>query len=136
MTNWRAVIIGFLVATVLGIVGLALPGIGQLAAGLIGGFVAGYIAGGGLGSGFWHGLLAGALGGIVGGLLLALVVGVAGWAGGPIGGAITGIAGLGIFAIAVIVSFIMALESAVAGAIGGVLNPGRPDRTGRPADRY
>ena len=128
MTNWRAVIVGFLVATVLGLFGLALPGLGQLAAGLIGGFVAGYMAGGGLGSGFWHGLLAGALGGIVGGLLIALAVGVAGWAGGPIGGAITGVAGLGIFAIAVLVSFIMALESAIAGALGGMLNPTRQDR--------
>jgi hypothetical protein len=136
MTNWRAVVIGFLVITVLGIVGLTLPGLGQLAAGLIGGFVAGYLAGGGLGRGFWHGLLAGALGGIVGGLLIAIVVGIAGWAGGPIGGAITGVAGLGIFTLAVVISFIMALESAVAGAIGGLLNPGRAGRTDHPGNRY
>ena len=124
MTNWRAVLVGFLVATVLGLFGLALPGIGQLAAGLIGGFVAGYMAGGGLGSGFWHGLLAGALGGILGGLLIALVVGVAGWAFGPLGAAVSGAAGFGIFTVAVGLSLVMALESAIAGALGGALNAG------------
>ncbi len=122
MTNWRAVVLGFLVATVLGLLGLSAPGVGQLAAGLIGGFVAGYIAGGGLARGFWHGLLAGALGGIVVGVLIGLVVAIAGWAGGPAGGAITGIAGLGIIGASVILAFVFALESALAGAIGGLFN--------------
>ncbi|ELY49016.1 DUF5518 domain-containing protein [Natronorubrum bangense] len=131
MTNWRAVIIGFLIATVLGLFGLVLPGLGQLAAGLVGGFVAGYLAGGGLGRGFWHGLLAGALGGIVGGLLVAIVVGLAGWTLGPVGGLISGAAGFGILALAIFISFVMALESAIAGALGGVLNPDRPGRSGR-----
>ncbi|MFC6729388.1 DUF5518 domain-containing protein, partial [Natronoarchaeum mannanilyticum] len=49
MTNWRAAVVGFLVITVLGAVGVVVPGLGQLAAGLIGGFVAGYMAGGSLG---------------------------------------------------------------------------------------
>ncbi len=124
MTNWRAVIIGFLVTTVLGLLGFALPGIGQLAAGLVGGFVAGYLAGGGLGRGFWHGLLSGAVGGIVLGLLLGIVVAIVGWAGGPAGGLLGGIAGIGIFGAAVLVSFILAIESAIAGAIGGVFNDG------------
>ncbi len=136
MTNWRAVVIGFLVTTILGVIGFALPGVGQLAAGLIGGFVAGYLAGGGLGRGFWHGLLAGALGGIVFGLLIALLVAIAGWAGGPAGGLFGGIAGIGIFGVAVLVSFVLALESAIAGAIGGVLNPKRTSQYGPPADRY
>ncbi|WIV68225.1 DUF5518 domain-containing protein [Natrialbaceae archaeon AArc-T1-2] len=122
MTNWRAVMIGFVVAVVIGIVGIALPGLGQLTAGLLGGFVAGYLAGGGLLSGFWHGLLAGALGGIVGGLIIAVAVGVAGLALGPVGGLLSGLAGVGIFGFAVLVAFIMALESGLAGAIGGLLN--------------
>ena len=37
MTDWRAVGIGFLVHVLLGLIGFALPGIGHLAAGLIGG---------------------------------------------------------------------------------------------------
>ncbi|WP_254531923.1 DUF5518 domain-containing protein [Natrinema gelatinilyticum] len=121
MTDWRAVFIGFLVVTVFGIIGLVVPGIGQLAAGLIGGFVAGYMAGGGLGSGFWHGLLAGSLGGIIGGLLIGVAVGLAGIALGPLGGAIAGTAGLGIFALAVAISLFMALESAVAGTVGAAV---------------
>ncbi|SEH16873.1 hypothetical protein SAMN04487967_2827 [Natronorubrum sediminis] len=136
MTNWRAVIIGFLVATVLGILGLAIPGVGQLAAGLVGGFVAGYVAGGGLLRGFWHGLLAGALGGLVGGLLIAVFVGLAGWTLGPAGGLISGAAGIGILAVAIFVSFVMALESAIAGALGGLLNPDRPDYRGYNSPRY
>ncbi|WP_394738874.1 DUF5518 domain-containing protein [Natronococcus roseus] len=135
MTDWRSVVIGFLVITIFGIVGLTLPGVGQLAAGLIGGFVAGYLAGGGLGRGFWHGLLAGALGGIVAGVLVALVVGVAGWAGGPIGGAMSGLAGFGIFLVALALSFIMALESAIAGAIGGLFNSGSSSEPGAPERR-
>ena len=37
MANWRAVVMGFLVQFPLGIIGFALPGIGHLAAGLLGG---------------------------------------------------------------------------------------------------
>lgn len=133
MTNWRAVLIGFLLAFAISVVGIALPGLGQLTAGLVGGFVAGYLAGGGLLRGFWHGLLAGALGGILLGLFVAVAVGLAGWAGGPFGGLLSGIAGLGIFGVVVIVSFVLALESAIAGAVGGLLNP---NRAGRGRDPY
>jgi hypothetical protein len=44
MTDWRAVLVGFAVIVGVGIVGLVVPGIGQLIAGLAGGFFAGYSA--------------------------------------------------------------------------------------------
>ncbi len=113
MTNWRAVGIGFLVMVVVGLVGLAVPGIGQLFAGLVGGFVAGYIAGGGLLSGAWHGLLAGGFAGF----LLALVVGLAGLALGPVGAVVGG----GLAVVILVGSVFLALDSAVAGLVGGLL---------------
>ena len=44
MTDWRAVGYGFVVTFLVGLIGLAIPGLGQLTAGLVGGFVAGYVA--------------------------------------------------------------------------------------------
>jgi hypothetical protein len=117
MADWRAVGIGFLVHVLLGLIGFALPGIGHLAAGLIGGFVAGYLAGGGLGRGFWHGLLAGSIGGIAVGILLAIAVGVFGLALGPIGPLL----GAGVLVVVVLIDLLLGLESAIAGAIGAAL---------------
>jgi hypothetical protein len=118
MTNWRAVGIGFVIEIVIGIFAFALPGIGHAAAGLIGGFVAGWIAGGGLGNGAWHGLLAGSIGGIVIAVLVALGATLLGTLGtGPFGVFI----GMGTFAVALGVAVILALDSAIAGAIGGLL---------------
>lgn len=118
MTDWTAVVVGFLVELVLGTVGLVVPVLGQLTAAVIGGFVAGYMAGGGLGSGAWHGLLAGALGGLV----LAVVIGVFG---STILGLLTGgpgaVLGLGLTAFAVVAIFLLSLPSALAGAVGGAL---------------
>jgi uncharacterized MnhB-related membrane protein len=119
MTSWRAVGIGFLVGLIVATVGLALPIIGQIAGGLVGGFLAGYLAGGGLGSGAWHGLLAGA----VGGLLIAVFVFVGTSLLGvtvtePVN-AIVGGAGLSL--VVVFLSLLFALDSALAGAIGGTL---------------
>jgi len=118
MIDWTAVVIGFLVELVLGAIGFAAPGVGQVAAALVGGFVAGYLAGGGLASGGWHGLLAGALGGLV----LALVLGVFGSA---LLGVVTGgpgaLLGLGITAFAVLLVFVVSIPSAIAGALGGAL---------------
>jgi len=118
MTDWTAVVIGFLVELVLATVGLAVPVLGQLTAAVIGGFVAGYVAGGGLGNGAWHGLLAGALGGVV----LAVLIGVFGsvvlgvLTGGP--GAIVGFTAT---TFAVVVIFLLSLPSALAGAVGGAV---------------
>ncbi|WP_256393576.1 DUF5518 domain-containing protein [Natronoarchaeum rubrum] len=121
MTNWRAAVVGFLVITVLGAVGIVVPGLGQLTAGLVGGFVAGYMAGGSLSSGAWHGLVAGSLGGIVAAVVLWFGLTVLGFVGGPVGAAIGSLGGL-VLALAVIAfSMIVALESAVAGAIGAAV---------------
>jgi hypothetical protein len=126
MTNWRAVGYGFVVTFLVGVIGLAIPGLGQLTAGLIGGFVAGYLAAGGLLRGFWHGLLAGSIGGLVVGLLLWAAIAIVGLAGGPVGAAAGALTGFGVFAIAALIAMVMALESAVAGAIGAVLNGDPP----------
>jgi len=119
MTNWRAVGIGFVVLFVAGALATALPVIGHIGAGLLGGFAAGYVAGGGLTNGAWHGLLAGAIGGIAVAAVFALVVGVLGVAvGGPFGGAV-GFGGV-LFGGAAI-ALLLAIDSAIAGAIGALV---------------
>jgi hypothetical protein len=119
MTNWRAVGIGFLIELVLSIVLVVVPGLGQLAAALIGGFAAGYVAGGGLTSGFWHGLLAGALGGI----LVAVIIGLFGSAVLGLGGGGAGVAfGLGVTLFAIAVFFLISIPSAVAGIVGSAVS--------------
>jgi hypothetical protein len=118
MTDWRAVGIGFLVSIVAGIVAFALPVVGHIGAGLIGGGVAGYLAESGIGSGAWHGLLAGAVGGIVLALLFGLGAGFLGSiAAGPGGGLL----GAGVFVVGVIIAFVLAIDSAIGGAVGGLL---------------
>lgn len=116
MTNWYAVLVGFLVMTVVGTIGLAIPGLGQLTAGLLGGFVAGYVAGGGGWSGGWHGLIAGSIGGIVVALIFGVAVSAIGAVGlGPFGPLLGG----GVFLVGVAIAVLMGLESALAGAVGG-----------------
>ncbi|MFC7081384.1 DUF5518 domain-containing protein [Halorussus caseinilyticus] len=116
MTNWYAVTLGFVVMTVVGVVGLAIPGLGQLTAGLVGGFVAGYVAAGGPRRGGWHGLLAGSLGGIFVALIFSVAVSVLGAVGlGPFGPLLGG----GVFLVGVVIALLMGLESALAGAVGG-----------------
>lgn len=115
MTNWYAVVVGFVVMTVVGAIGLAIPGLGQLTAGLVGGFVAGYMAAGSAGSGAWHGLLAGSVGGILTALIFGFAASVLGAIGlGPLGPLLGG----GIFAIGMVIALVMGLESALAGAVG------------------
>lgn len=115
MTDWYAVGVGFAVTLVLGIVGLAIPGLGQLTPGLVGGFVAGYMVGG-TGRGAWHGLLAGSIGGILVALVLGLAVGVLGIVElGPLGPVLGG----GLFLVGLTVALVLGLESALAGALGG-----------------
>lgn len=119
MTNWRAVLIGFFVEVVLGVIATIAPGIGHAAAGLVGGFVAGYIAGGSLGSGAWHGLLAGALGGIVVSVFLAIVVTLIGSIGlGPLGPLLGGAT----FLLAITVATLFALDSAIGGVVGAAVS--------------
>ena len=44
MTDWQAVLVGFLVGVVASVFAFALPGVGHVAAGLVGGFAAGFLA--------------------------------------------------------------------------------------------
>ena len=119
MVDWRAVTAGFGVGLVISVLGLALPVIGQIGGGLIGGFVAGYLAGGGLGRGAAHGLLAGVLGGLI--LVIFVSVGTA-VLGITINEAVGGLlGGAGLFVVGVFLAAIFALDSAIAGAIGGAL---------------
>lgn len=117
MVNWRAVLVGFAVEFVLGVFAFGLPGIGHAAAGLAGGFVAGWMAGGGLGRGAWHGLLAGALGGVIVAVLIVLF-GIVLTATGI---EIAGFLGLGVGLIALVAFLLLAIDSAIAGAVGGWL---------------
>ena len=115
MTNWYAVAVGFAVMTIIGVVGLAIPGLGQLTAGLVGGFVGGYVAAGSAGRGAWHGLLAGSVGGIFLAVVLGVAVGALGTVGlGPLGPLLGG----SIFTVGVVLALVMGLESALAGAVG------------------
>ena len=119
MTDWRAIGVGFLVGLTVAVVGLALPIIGQIGGGLVGGFIAGYLAGGGLGSGAWHGLPAGAFGG----LLVAVFVFVgAAFLGVTVTEPVNAIVGgAGLSLVVLFLAALFALDSALAGAIGGAL---------------
>jgi len=117
MTNWKAVAVGFVVMVIAGALATGAPIIGHIGAGIIGGLAAGYIAGGGLMNGAWHGLLAGSVAGIALTLIFAVVFGVIGLAGGPLGGAL-GFGG--VLVAGLVVTFILAVDSALAGAIGAV----------------
>ena len=118
MTNWRAVVTGFIVAFVLGLLGVAVPVFGQAGAGLVGGFVAGYLGSRSLLGGAWHGLLAGALGALV----FAVLVLLAGSVLAGLTGSIEAVLGTaGIVTLVLAVGGLLALPSAVGGAIGGVL---------------
>lgn len=118
MTNWYAVIVGFVTWLIVGAIGLTVPGLGQLTAGLLGGFLAGYMAGGGAGGGAWHGLLAGSLGGVVFAVILALGIGLLSAPGlGPLAPLVGG----GALVVGITLALIFGLESALAGAVGGWL---------------
>lgn len=121
MTDWRAVLIGFVLIVALGTLGLVIPGMGQFFAALVGGFVAGYLGGNDPISGFWHGLLAGSLGSLILGLILWAAVTLLSFSFGPVAGAIAGVIGIGAVIIVVVIAMITAVESGVAGAVGGVL---------------
>ncbi|QAU11595.1 hypothetical protein EKH57_01790 [Halorubrum sp. BOL3-1] len=118
MTDWRAVGYGFVVMLIAGVLATGVPVVGHAAAGLVGGFVAGYLTGGGPLSGFWHGLLAGSVSGVVVTLLLAAFGGLVGLVGSPLGSLL---GGAGVLVVGLFLTFLFAIDSALAGAIGGVL---------------
>jgi hypothetical protein len=116
MVNWRAVLTGFVVEVVLGVFAFALPGVGHAAAGIVGGFIAGWMAGGGFWNGGVHGLLAGALGGL---LVVAFIVVASALA--SVAFVPAGILGFGAAVFAFVVFVLLAIDSAIAGALGGWL---------------
>lgn len=120
MVRWLAVITGFVVGLLISVIGLVLPPFGQIGGGLIGGFVAGYLSGPGLGRGAWHGLLSGALGGLIIAMFVAIGSALLGLTGvvDPVG-ALFG--GAGLATVALLLGFLLALDSAIGGAIGGAL---------------
>lgn len=115
-----AVVSGFVVGLLIGVLGLGLPVIGQIGGGLIGGFVAGWLAHGGLVSGAWHGLLAGAFGGMLLAGFIVISTTVLG-----VTGVVDPVAGLlgggGLVAAVVFLSALLAIDSAIGGAIAGVV---------------
>jgi hypothetical protein len=119
MTDWRAVVVGFVVVVVVGIAGVSNPVVGQLGAGVGGGFAAGYVAGGGSGRGAWHGLVTGSLAGLVLAVGIARFDGlVGGVTGEPLGVLVDG------YSPVILVSaltLLFATTAALAGAIGGWL---------------
>lgn len=145
MTNWRAVGIGFVVELCLAVIGLLVPGVGQLVAGLVGGFVAGYIGSTTIQSGLWHGLLAGSLGGFLLAVPIGVLVAVA-----TVGFDLTNqfgglVVGIGTVTLVLLVATILGANSAIGGAVGGLtkrrtaghsdsqLEPTAHGRTNRPA---
>lgn len=120
MTDWRAVGYGFLAGIVTSALGIFLPVVGHGIAGLVAGFVAGYLAGGGPFRGAWYGLLAGAIGGVA----LSLLTGLFALVGLSVFSPVLGVVGgFGIFTVAAIGAVLFAFDSALAGAIGGILGP-------------
>lgn len=120
MTNWRAVGMGLTTELFLGFVGLLVPGIGQLLAGLIGGLVAGYVASTSVRGGLWHGLLAGSLGGFLLAVPLGILASVVG-----IGIGLTELAGLiagvGTTVLIVVIAVVLGANSALGGGMGAIL---------------
>lgn len=112
--NWRAVLTGFVVAIVLGLLAAVVSppaettGLGLALPGVVGGFVAGYMVSG-VGRGAVHGGLATVVGALAVLVLLVLVgilfVGLVPAIGGSI--------------VALVALFVMAIPGAIAGALGG-----------------
>lgn len=118
MTNWKAVIIGFILAVMVQSFFSHYEFIGLL----IVGFITGYIAHSGALGGLWNAAVAGALGTIVSAVLFILAATLGGSLFGIFGGitgfTLSGISGI----IAVIVELIYyAIVMGITGAVGGLI---------------
>lgn len=125
MTSWYAVGIGLVVLVVASVVGIVIPGLGQVGAVLLGGATAGYIAGG-LRRGFWHGLLAGTIPGLAVAGAATVAILIADFAFQPIGMllGIVGFDSIGSFFTVAAYGILLALTIALfagAGGVGGVV---------------
>lgn len=118
MTNWKAVIIGFILAVIVKSFFASYEFIGLL----IVGFITGYIAHDGALGGLWNAAVAGALGTIVGAVLFILVATVGGSFLGIFGG-LTGFTLSGVSSIFIIIGDLIyyAIVMGITGAIGGAL---------------
>lgn len=115
MIDWRAVVIGFILAIILGIIFGTIGGtVGSYIGVIIAGIVVGYMVNRDIMNGITHGALIGVIGGII---LAILVVVLAAAVGGEVG-ALIAVGG----AIAIIVSVIIwAILGAIGGAIGAAI---------------
>lgn len=111
MTNWKAVLTGFLAELVFNILGIF---VGIVSPGIVAGLVAGYLSGTRLLSGAWHGLLAGGLGGFV----LAVLVAVTGVGYGLLVDPVGSVIGLGLALALLFVMLLFAVDSAIGGMLG------------------
>jgi len=119
MTNWKAVIIGFVLAVIVKSFFAQYEFIGLL----IVGFIVGFIAHSGALSGLWNAAVAGALGTIISAVLFILVATFGGSLFGIFGG-LTGftISGLGSIATVVTTLVYYAIVMGITGAIGGAIS--------------
>ena len=118
MTNWKAVIIGFILAVMVKSFFPHYEFIGLL----IVGFITGYIAHSGALGGLWNSAVAGALGTIVSAVLFILAATLGGSLFGIFGG-ITGFTLSGISGITVVIGELVyyAIVMGITGAVGGAI---------------
>lgn len=118
MTNWKAVIIGFILAVVVESFFSHYEFIGLL----IVGFITGYIAKSGIFGGMWNAAVAGAFGTIVCAILFVISSTLGGSIFGIFGG-LTGFTISGIVSITAVISELIyyAIVMGITGAIGGAI---------------
>lgn len=119
-TNWRAVVLGFVVITALGILSTAVPALallGGLVGAVVGGAAAGYYAHSGRWNGAWNGFLAGA----IGALALTAVLVVLGLATSIVSLSLGGVfATVGLALAALVIIAVAAIPATVGGFVGGL----------------
>ena len=125
MTNWRAVIIGFILAVFV----KAFFGHYEFIGLLIVGFIVGYIAHSGVLGGLWNAAVAGAFGTIVSAILFVILVTV----GSSLTGVLGGLTGFTISGIANLFEVLMeliyyAIVMGITGAVGGAISSKKEGR--------
>jgi hypothetical protein len=129
--NVRAVVYGFVVSVLIGLIGgsvipgtdLTIPILGWGLAGIVAGAVAGYVAGGTVGNGAIHGGLAT----VVGALVLLIAVSVTGALFGGL------VPAFGLLTVGLALLVVYAIPGAIGGAIGSWGKDRRTKRSARPA---
>lgn len=119
MTNWRAVIIGFILAVFV----KAFFGHYEFIGLLIVGFIVGYIAHSGVLGGLWNAAVAGAFGTIVSAILFVILVTVGGSLTGVLGG-LTGFTLSGIASLFEVLKELInyTIVMGITGAVGGAFS--------------